>query len=100
MPANPNQMNVAVEVQRPDEPAGPAHEPVGLHVQRAIYIQGGSDGTNLLAATLWAIPDANGVIPLWQTLSQTDLGQGVQGSAGMAAGSHAVHRRAATSRTA
>src|SRR4029079_16130220 len=53
-----------------------------------IYIQGGSDGTNLLASTLWAVPTTSGVIPLWQSLSQTGPRQRVQGSAGMAAGSH------------
>ena len=28
------------------------------------------------------------MIPLWQTLSQTDLGEGIQGAEGLAAGTH------------
>ena len=54
-----------------------------------MYIQGGSDGTSPLASTLWTTPDADGVIPLWQTLSQTDLGQGIQGAAAVPSGSYA-----------
>ena len=54
-----------------------------------IYILGGFDGTALLKETLWATPDANGGIPAWNHLAQTDLGEGVQGSAGMSAGAYA-----------
>jgi hypothetical protein len=54
-----------------------------------IYVQGGSDGSVPRTETLWAQPDANGVIPGWKHLAQTDLGQGLEGSAGVASGSHA-----------
>ncbi len=88
VPANPNQMNAPWRYSAQTNLPGPRTNLSGFTSNGTIYIQGGSDGTNLLASTLWAVPTTSGVIPLWQTLSQTDLGQGVQGSAAMAAGSH------------
>ena len=61
----------------------------GFTANGAIYIQGGSDGSNLLSETLWATPDADGVIPLWQTLSRPTSAQGIEGAAAVvSAGSH------------
>lgn len=54
-----------------------------------IYVQGGSDGTVPRPETWWATPDANGVIPAWQTLAQTNLGEGIEGAAAFTAGSYA-----------
>ena len=88
VPANPNQMNEPWKVSAQTNLPGPRTNLSGFTANGAIYIQGGSDGSNLLSTTLWATPDADGVIPLWQTLSQTDLGEGVQGAEGVAAGSH------------
>ena len=61
----------------------------GFTSNGSIYVQGGSDGSAPQPQTYWATPDADGVIPGWHTLSQTDFGQGVQGSAAVASGSHA-----------
>ena len=87
MPANPNQMNSPWKYSAQTNLPGPRTNLPGFTSNGTIYIQGGSDGT-----TCWphavADPRHRRRIPLWQTLSQTDLGQGVQGSAGMAAGSH------------
>jgi hypothetical protein len=60
----------------------------GFTANGTIYIQGGSDGTGPRAETLWAIPDANGIIPRWNNLPQTDLGTGLAGSAAVNAGSY------------
>ncbi|MFN8630154.1 MAG: hypothetical protein U0838_07490 [Chloroflexota bacterium] len=56
----------------------------------AIYVAGGYDGVNQRTEMLWATPDANGTIPAWNHLPQTDLGEGLAGSGGVASGSHAV----------
>jgi hypothetical protein len=61
----------------------------GYTVNGGFYIQGGSDGSSPIAQTLWTNPDASGVIPEWHTLSQTDLGVGLEGASGVVSGSHA-----------
>jgi hypothetical protein len=61
----------------------------GFTANGTLYIQGGSDGTTPRPETAWAVPDADGVIPGWSNLPQTDLGQGIEGSAGLVSGSHA-----------
>jgi hypothetical protein len=61
----------------------------GFTTNGVLYIQGGSDGTNLLTETLWTTPDADGVIPEWHNLSQTNLGVGLEGSSGLVSGSTA-----------
>ncbi len=68
---------------------GPRTNMSSFTANGVIYVQGGSDGSVPRTETLWAQPDANGVIPGWKHLAQTDLGQGLEGSAGIAAGSHA-----------
>ncbi len=61
----------------------------GFVANGSIYVTGGSDGVGGRTETLWAIPDAKGVIPAWNHLAQTDLGEGIQGASGVAAGSYA-----------
>ena len=61
----------------------------GFTANGGIYVQGGNDGTTQSAETFWTIPDADGVIGGWKSLDQTDLGQGIEGSAAVVSGSHA-----------
>ncbi len=68
---------------------GPRTNMSGFTANGGIYVQGGSDGTSPRTETLWATPDAEGVIPAWQHLAQTDLGYGIEGGAGVVAGSYA-----------
>ena len=68
---------------------GPRTNLAGFTSNGAMYITGGFDGTNPRTETLWATPDATGSIPAWNHLPQTDLGQGIQGSAGLSAGAFA-----------
>jgi len=50
-----------------------------------LYVQGGTDGVGLRTETFWALPNADGVIE-WFHLAQTDLGEGIEGSAAVIAG--------------
>jgi hypothetical protein len=68
---------------------GPRTNASGFTANGGIYIQGGNDGNGQLAETLWATPDANGVIPEWHHLAATDLGIGLEGSGAIPSGSHA-----------
>jgi N-acetylneuraminic acid mutarotase len=68
---------------------GPRTNLAGFVANGSIYVTGGSDGVASRTETLWAIPDAGGVIPAWNHLAQTDLGEGIQGASGVAAGSYA-----------
>jgi hypothetical protein len=61
----------------------------GFTVNGGIYVQGGDDGSGARSETWWTTPDANGVIPQWHHLSQTDLGQGIEGSSAFTASSFA-----------
>ena len=63
----------------------------GYTVNGVLYIQGGSNGTAPITETLWTTPDADGVIPEWHHLTQTDLSAEapLEGSAGVVSGSHA-----------
>ncbi len=89
VPANPNQMNAPWKVSAQTNLPGLRTNLAGFTSNGGIYIQGGSDGTSLLNSTLWSIPDASGAIPLWQTLPQTDLGEGIEGTEAVVSGSHA-----------
>ena len=89
VPANPNDMYQPWKVSAQTNLPSPRTNLSGFTSNGVMYIQGGSDGTSPLTSTLWTTPDSNGVITLWQTLSQTDLGQGIQGAAAMTAGSYA-----------
>jgi hypothetical protein len=68
---------------------GPRTNMSGFTANGVLYVQGGSDGVNPRTEALWATPDAGGVIAEWHHLAQTDLGDGIEGAQGMAAGSHA-----------
>jgi hypothetical protein len=68
---------------------GPRTDLSGFTANGALHVQGGSDGVGPRAETLWATPDADGVIPAWQHLAATDLGEGVAGAAALVSGSHA-----------
>lgn len=58
-------------------------------VNGGIYVQGGNDGTRPRPETWWATPDADGVVPGWSNLPQTDLGEGIEGASAFTAGSFA-----------
>ncbi len=68
---------------------GPRTDLAAFTVNGAIYAQGGNDGSGPRAETWWATPDANGVIPQWNHLAQTDLGAGIAGASAFTAGSYA-----------
>jgi hypothetical protein len=68
---------------------GPRTGLAGFTSNGTIYVVGGSDGANPRTEMLWAIPDANGVIATWYHLPQTDVGEGIAGSRGIAAGAYA-----------
>jgi hypothetical protein len=87
--ADPNLITAAWRVSAQTNLPAPRTNASGFTVNGGIYVQGGSDGSTLLAGTLWTTPDANGVIPEWHHLSQTDLGTGIEGAAAFTAGSHA-----------
>ncbi len=67
---------------------GPRTNMSGFNSNGVIYVQGGSDGQVARTETLWAQPDANGVIAQWNHLAQTDLGEGIQGAAAFVSGPH------------
>ncbi len=68
---------------------GPRTSLAGFVANGALYVTGGFDGVNPRTETLWATPDANGSIRVWNHLPQTDLGQGIQGAAGVTSGPYA-----------
>jgi hypothetical protein len=68
---------------------GPRTNMSGFTANGSIYIQGGSDGSAPQAETYWATPDAEGIIPAWNNLAQSDLGTGAEGSAAVVNGIHA-----------
>ena len=88
-PEDPNAMQSAWRASAETNLPSPRTNSSGFTTNGVLYIQGGSDGTNLLTETLWTTPDANGVIPEWHNLSQTNLGVGLEGSAGLVSGSTA-----------
>lgn len=87
--ADPNALVERWAVSAQTNLPGPRTNLAGFTSNGTIYVTGGSDGTTARTETLWAIPTANGVIPQWSHLAQTDLGEGLQGGAGIAAGSYA-----------
>jgi hypothetical protein len=68
---------------------GPRSDMSGFTSNGVIYVQGGTDGTAPRTETLWAQPDAEGVITAWTHLAQSDLGVGLEGSAGLVNGPYA-----------
>ena len=61
----------------------------GFTANGVIYVQGGADASGPRTETWWATPDAEGVIGEWHTLSQLDLGEGLEGGSAIVSGSHA-----------
>ena len=69
-----------VAVQRADQPARAAGELSGFIVRTARSTwPAAPTAAPAITETLWATPDANGVIPTWNHLPQIDLGQGIAG---------------------
>ena len=77
---DPNAIVALWRVSEQTNLPGPRTNLSSFTANGAIYVQGGSDGSVPRTETLWAQPDANGVIPGWKHLAQTDLGQGLEGS--------------------
>ena len=61
----------------------------GFTANGAIYVQGGADASGPMTETWWATPDATGTIAAWNSLPELDLGEGIEGSGGIATGSYA-----------
>jgi hypothetical protein len=87
VPADPNVIN-AWRVSAQTNLPGPRTNMSGFTANGTIYLQGGSDGSGPRTETVWTAPDSNGVIAAWQHLPQTDLGQGIEGAAGIASGAY------------
>ncbi|MEI7743840.1 MAG: kelch repeat-containing protein [Chloroflexota bacterium] len=68
---------------------GPRANLSGFSANGVLYVQGGSDGVDARTETLWAQPDAAGVIAEWHHLAETDFPQGIQGASTMVVGAHA-----------
>jgi N-acetylneuraminic acid mutarotase len=86
---DPNAIVALWRVSEQTNLPGPRTNMAGFTANGALYVQGGSDGSVPRTETLWATPDADGVIPGWKHMPQTDLGQGLAGSAAVVSGSHA-----------
>lgn len=67
----------------------PRTNATGFAASGVIYVIGGSDGSATQNDVFWAVPDAEGVIPAWRHLDQSDLGEGIEGSSAFAAGAEA-----------
>ena len=87
--ADPNLISTFWRVSDQTNLPGSRADASGFTVNGAIYVQGGTDGSTDQATTWWATPDASGVIPAWQHLAATDLGQGIEGASAFTAGSYA-----------
>jgi hypothetical protein len=86
---DPNAITAAWRVSEQTNLPVPRTNLSGFTANGAIYVQGGTEGTTPQSQTAWAVPNADGVIPGWSNLPQTDLGQGIEGSAAVLSGSHA-----------
>lgn len=60
----------------------------GFTANGVIYVQGGSDGTTPARETYWTTPDADGAVPSWSHLDQTDLGEGLAGASAVVSGAN------------
>ena len=67
----------------------PRAEPAGFTANGTLYVMGGSDGSAPRSELYWAIPDADGSIPGWRHLAQSDLEIATAGATGFASGSAA-----------
>jgi hypothetical protein len=88
VPANPNAIITPWRVSAQTNLPGPRTNMSGFAANGTIYLQGGSDGVSPRTETVWTAPDPDGVIAAWQHLVQTDLGQGIEGAAGVASGAY------------
>ena len=98
--ASPEDPNAIVALWRASELTNlpfPRANMSGFTANGALYVQGGTDGTSPRSETLWAVPDAEGVITAWHSLAATDLGEGLEGSSAVVSGSHAFLFGGATS---
>ena len=59
----------------------PRTQAAGFTSSGAIYLVGGSDGTTVRRELYWAVPDAQGNIPEWKHLPQSDLPESAGGLA-------------------
>ena len=90
--ATPEDPNAIVALWRASEQTNlpfPRANMSGFTANGVLYVQGGTDGTSPRSETLWAVPDAEGVIAEWHSLAPTDLGEGLEGSSAVVSGSHA-----------
>ena len=83
---------------------GPRSNMSGFTANGGIYVQGGNDGTTPVGRDVLDASRRDGVIAGWKNLDQTDLGQGIEGSAAVVSGSHAfliagLHARRASPTT-
>jgi|SRR6266508_2531284 len=69
----------------------PRTDAAGFTANGAIYLVGGTDGTQPKTEVWWTTPDGNGNIVAWQHLPQGDLpaGQGLAGGSSLASGANA-----------
>jgi Kelch motif len=86
---DPNVISAAWRASAQTNLPAPRTNATAFTANGGVYVLGGNDGTGPRTETWWATPDANGVIPKWNHLPQTDLGQGVDGAAAFTAGSFA-----------
>ena len=90
--ATPEDPNAIIALWRASEQTNlpfPRANMSGFTANGVLYVQGGTDGTSPRSETLWAIPDADGIIPRWNSLAPIDLGEGLEGSSAVVSGSHA-----------
>lgn len=86
---DPNAIDAAFVYSPQTNLPGPRTGLAGFVANGNLYVTGGYDGVNPRTETLWATPDANGVIPVWNHLPQTDLGEGLRGGSGVVSGAYA-----------
>jgi N-acetylneuraminic acid mutarotase len=66
----------------PTDLPGPRTNAAGFTASGAIYLIGGRDATGIRSELYWAVPDANGNIPEWKHLAESDLPESAGGLAG------------------
>ena len=86
---NPNAITAQWRASAQTNLPAPRTNLAAFTVNGGIYVQGGNDGSGPRAETWWATPDADGIIPQWNHLPQTDLGSGIEGASSFTSGSYA-----------
>jgi hypothetical protein len=91
LPANPDEGKV-VQWAVSDAANLPAarDDAAGWSANGSLYAVGGNDASGAQRELYWAIPDANGDIPEWKHLDQSDLPYGLAGGAAVVTGPNAV----------